>query len=153
MIGGVPKVSLHVKLAARIQSPRICRIGTIKLLFLLRITKPTICLHFKTSVTSEQMCLCKFMLLRALCAQPPSRKPGFVTYDNEASLCVIVTSMFCWIILRLLSAEDGPTASKWKSYAPLPECGFSHQLVQGSAAAAEIKKAIATAKFISDERW
>ena len=34
----------------------------------------------------------KSVLLRALGAQPRRRKPAFVTHDNEASLCVCVST-------------------------------------------------------------
>jgi hypothetical protein len=34
-----------------------------------------------------RICLYKCMLLRALCAHPRRRKPAFITYDNEASMC------------------------------------------------------------------
>jgi hypothetical protein len=36
----------------------------------------------------EYMCLCKWMLLRALHAQPRPTIPACVTCDTEASLCV-----------------------------------------------------------------
>jgi hypothetical protein len=93
-----------------------------------RVSSKGLCLTIHSEDPALFFSFCTLICVRALCAQPRRRKPAFITYDNEASVCLPIyppkiyppTLVFSLYQLFWVSIETNEQTSCVVAYATVP---------------------------------